>query len=347
MIQAALTSTTQDFLDIYDITNNMVFMKDGSAAVALQVSAMNFSLLAEEEQDAVIYAYAALLNSLNYPIQINIQSKTKDATVYLDLLKTQEDEVSSIDKKRRIARYRAFVGQLIQERNVLDKKFYVVIPAAPLELGIVPPQSFLPGATPFDITTIEKSVLLEKAAGILSPRVDHLIGQFSRIGLFARQIDTQEIIQNFYANYNPEAVEGQQITDSSDYTTSLVQASLFASSLQNRQQTMGQFSHPTSTENPGAHSINQPTPADPTNPADQTDLTSPVDLADPIDSSIPVDQTITAESAPTSPPQPVTDQLVADQPPADLPIAPPAPPTPPAPSTPPTTYSLPPLAEIT
>lgn len=241
MPQPAITSTTQDFLDIFDITNNMVFMKDGSAAAIMLVSAMNFSLLAEEEQDAVIYAYAALLNSLNFQVQINIQSKTKDATAYLDLLKTQEDEASSSEKRKRIGRYREFVGQLIQERNVLDKKFYVVVPAAALELGIVPPQSLLPGTANFDINTIEKSTLLEKAAGVLGPRIDHLVGQFNRIGLFARPLTTQEIIQNFYSNYNPEAVEGQQITDSSDYTTPIVQASMFNASMQNRQQTIAQF----------------------------------------------------------------------------------------------------------
>jgi hypothetical protein len=241
MPQPAITSTTQDFLDIYDITNNMVFMKDGSAAAIMLVSAMNFSLLAEEEQDAVIYAYAALLNSLNFQVQINIQSKTKDATAYLDLLKVREDEASSADKRKRIGRYREFVGQLIQERNVLDKKFYVIVPAAALELGIVAPQSLLPGTANFDISTIEKSTLLEKAAGILGPRIDHLVGQFNRIGLFGRPLTTQEIIQNFYSNYNPEAVEGQQITDSGDYTTPMVQASMFNASMQNRQQTIAQF----------------------------------------------------------------------------------------------------------
>ena len=252
MSQPAITSTTQEFLDIYDITNDMVFMKDGSAAAILLVSAMNFSLLAEEEQDAVIYAYAALLNSLNFQIQINIQSKTKDATAYLELLKVQEDEAASPDKKRRIGRYREFVGELIQERNVLDKKFYVVIPAQPVELGIITPQSILPGGAKLDVSTIDKNILLEKAAGILQPRVDHLIGQFNRIGLYARRFATQEIIQNYYVNYNPEAVEGQQITDTNDYTTPLVQASVFGASVKNRQQVIQQFTHDLAEAEKGA-----------------------------------------------------------------------------------------------
>ncbi len=253
----AITSTTQDFLDIYDITNNFVIMKDGSVSAVLSVFAMNFSLLAEEEQDAVIYAYAALLNSLNYPIQINIQSKTKDATKYLELLRKQQEKASTREKAARIARYQEFVGQLIQERNVLDKKFYVIIPANPIEMGIMAPQSFLPdvtGKNAFDISTIERSVILEKAANVLDPRVTHLIGQFNRIGLYATQLPTQEIIQNFYANYNPESTEGQQLVDSSDYATPLVRASVFNTGIRSINQSETSASQPTEQSVPSVDS---------------------------------------------------------------------------------------------
>ena len=219
-------STTQKYLDIYDITNNFVILKTGFVSFVLSVSAMNFGLLAEAEQDAVIYTYASLLNSLNYPVQIVIQSQTKDVTDYLNLLKQQETEASSDQKRERIARYRQFVSQLIKERNVLDKKFYVVGSATPSELGLITADSVLPGKTEFDITKFEKSVILEKTESVLDPRRDHLISQFARIGLFARQLNTQEIIRIFYTSYNPEASEGQEVTDTQQYTTPLVRASL-------------------------------------------------------------------------------------------------------------------------
>ena len=72
-----ISSTTQKFLDIFDITNDVVVLRDGTVSMLLIISAMNFGLLAEQEQDAIIYSYAALLNSLNFPIQIIINSKTK------------------------------------------------------------------------------------------------------------------------------------------------------------------------------------------------------------------------------------------------------------------------------
>jgi hypothetical protein len=224
--QNALTSTTQQFLDIYDITNDLVILKSGAASLVLTVTAMNFGLLAEEEQDAIIYGYAGLLNSLNYSIQIVIRSQTKDVTSYLNSLKVKEDETINRLRKDQIRKYREFVADLVQERNVLDKKFYVVIPATALELGLITTQSVLPGVKSPDISTFDRSLILERAKNLLEPKRDHLIAQFGRIGLFSRQVKTQELIQLFYTIYNPESSDGQKMTDSSNYTTALVEGSL-------------------------------------------------------------------------------------------------------------------------
>ena len=220
-----ISSTTQKFLDIFDITSNLVVLRDGTVSMVLLISAMNFGLLAEQEQDSIIYAYAALLNSLNFPIQIVVNSKTKDATAYLQLLDNQIQKTGSQEKKELIKRYQSFVARLIKERNVLDKKFYVVIPAMPIEVGMLSVQTVLPGNQQPELTEEQKASVIEKAIGILESRRDHLIAQFNRIGLYARQLTTQEIIEVFYNNYNPGAYEGQQITDSQAYATAVVKAS--------------------------------------------------------------------------------------------------------------------------
>ncbi len=226
MSDNSINSTTQEFLDVYDITNDMVILKDGVVSIIMQIGTMNFSLLAEQEQDAIMYTYGALLNSLNFPIQINIQSNVKDASRYLRLLDNQIKESKSRAKSQLIAEYREFVANLIYERNVLEKKFFVVVPTNAAEMGLYTAESVLPGKTKFDINNHEKTVLVEKASAILDPRRDHLIAQFNRVGLFARQLDTQEIIQNFYVNYNPESTEGQEVANSDSYTTPIVRASL-------------------------------------------------------------------------------------------------------------------------
>lgn len=236
MTENILHSTTQKFLDIFDITNNMVILKDGTCSLIIQVDAMNFGLLAEEEQDSIMYSYAGLLNSLNYPIQIIVHSQTKDVTGYLQILKDQEDQTQSRTQQQRIRRYREFVSNLIRERNVLDKKFYVAISATAIELGIMTPQSILPGQS--NTTTIspdQRTAVIEKARNLLEPKRDHLLAQFARIGLFARQLATQEIIQFFYVSYNPEAAEGQQIADTSNYTTPMVTAGVEGATMNNAQ----------------------------------------------------------------------------------------------------------------
>src|SRR3989339_336757 len=99
-----IISTTQDHLPVHDIQENLVVLKNGSAAMVIETSAVNFGLLSQEEQDAIIYAYAALLNSLNFPIQILIRSERKDITAYLDLLIQAEKKQSSIKKRDWIRR---------------------------------------------------------------------------------------------------------------------------------------------------------------------------------------------------------------------------------------------------
>lgn len=308
MSDNAISSTTQEFLDVYDITNNMTILKDGTVSMILRIGTMNFSLLAEQEQDAIIYTYGALLNSLNYPIQINIQSQTKDATKYLRLLDEQTQKASSPNKANLIKKYRNFVSQLIRERNVLEKKFFIVIPASPGEMGLIAPKNVLPGQTTFDIRSVEKTVLLEKAANILEPRRDHLISQCNRLGLFAEQLQTQEIIQNFYINYNPEAQEGQEITNSESYKTPLVRASFSRNPMQDVNNATPQATTPPA---PAAAPVNQVSQAAPQTEAapempvpGQVLSPDPNLVAEPATTQAPVAPTTDPTQAPTMPTTP-------------------------------------------
>ncbi len=323
MAQTIIDSTTQQFLDIHDITNDMVIMKNGTAAVIVSVDAMNFGLLAEEEQDAVMYAYAGLLNSLNYPIQIVIRSQTKDVTGYLGLLKEQEDKATLRINQQRISRYREFVANLIHERNVLDKKFFVVVPASNLELGLLTAGTVVPGAKAFDISSVEKTVIIEKAKNLLEPKKDHLISQFARIGLYSRQLQTQEIIQLFYVSYNPEAAEGQGIDESKSYTTPLVQASLEGYQMNDATTAMPAQAAPTQ---PAPVSPMSSSPAvEPTTPTSPMP-TSPIPVQEiPVMPTTPATPTMpTPPTMPTMPAMPtVPSPVMPMTPPASEPMVPP------------------------
>lgn len=116
------------------------------------------------------------------------------------------------------------MSELVKERRILDKKFYVVIPYKGTSVDV---QSKLPqikkksGPAPLD-----RAYILERALTDLEPKRDHLLAQFGRIGLLARQLNTQELIQLLYTIYNPGSYEGQKMSDTRSYTTAVVEASL-------------------------------------------------------------------------------------------------------------------------
>lgn len=222
--QGQLASTSQQYLEIVDITNDLLVMKDGSTAVVLEVSAINFGLLSEPEQDAIIYAYAALINSLSFPIQIAIISRPKDVTSYLEYVDEQFQQAASELRRQQIANYRQFVSNLITEQNVLDKNFYVILPLSAIELGITdavnPVRQVFPNDKP---AQFDKNSVIQRSVNTLGPRRDHMISQFSRFGLRAQQLNTKELIQLFYLMYNRQSSEGIKVVDTKEYTTAVIQ----------------------------------------------------------------------------------------------------------------------------
>ncbi len=274
-------STTQLFLDLYDITNDLIILGDGATSLVISVSAMNFGLLSEGEQDATIYAYAALLNSLSFPIQIVIRSQPKDVTAYIKTIQDMEDTTTNPTYRQKIKEYREFVQALVQDQNVLDKKFYIVIPLSAVEMGLTT-QSVVPGAKNKPLSSFEKNYIIEKAKTNLIPRKDHLIDQLARIGLYSRQLTTQELIQMLYSSYNPESFEGLKVTDTSHYTTPLVQAKI-----------QGDFMMDTTTPVP-----NMAPPA--TEPSVPSMTTAPTGMTQPPIQSFTPAQTVMP--APTMPP---------------------------------------------
>lgn len=195
-----ITSTTQDHLDIETITNDLVVLKDGSAALVLEVSAINFGLLSEDEQEATIYAYGQLLNSLTFPIQIIIASKQKDISDYLELLNQQLQKTTSPLIRDQLVKYQEFVRSVVRQGNVLDKKFYISLPFSFLELGIASSLKSVSKRQKAPSRPIPD--IVSRATTVLSPKRDHLVRLLARIGLISRQLTTPELIQLFFDFYN-------------------------------------------------------------------------------------------------------------------------------------------------
>lgn len=217
-----IRATTQQQIPLEDIQDDIFILKDGSCGVILSVTALNFSLLSEEEQEATIYAYSALLNSLTFPIQIVIRSKRKDISSYLASLMEEEERQQNPLLKDQIKKYRKFIEEMVKKNNVLDKDFYVVIPCTALELGA--PQALIGSLKPSKTgLPFPKNYILEKARINLAPKTEHLIRQLARIGLFAKKLNSQELVSLFYEIYNPNQAERQKISLDNQYDFPLVQ----------------------------------------------------------------------------------------------------------------------------
>lgn len=221
--QSPIRASTQQHLPIEDIRDDLVILKNGGACLIIQTTAVNFMLLSESEQDALIYAYAALLNSLTFPVQMVIRSKRMDISHYIQRLKEQEYKQTNPALKAQTARYREFVISVIEENNVLDKRFYLVIPFSPQELGIKAVGALF-GKTGIPYS---KQYIIDKAKTSLLPKRDHLLRQLNRLGLRGEHLTAQQLIELFYDIYNPTTVGAQKLaTAIADYQTPLVAASV-------------------------------------------------------------------------------------------------------------------------
>lgn len=196
-----IRSSTQKFIEIEDIDKNIVMFSDGSCVAVLSIKSVNFELLSEKEQEALIYAYAGFLNSLSFPIQILVRTQRKDISSYLHQLEEQEKNQKNPKLQSSIRSYRIFVSRMVRERNVLDKKFYIIIPLSSVELGKSPSLIF---GTKQQGLPYPKDYIFEKALNILTPKSDQIIRLAGRMGLKAKQLTTDQLIELFFSIYNPE-----------------------------------------------------------------------------------------------------------------------------------------------
>lgn len=218
-------ATTQDHLDIEDVRDDIVLLKSNNATAVLQTTAVNFDLLSEGEQDSMIFAYASLLNSLSFPIQVVVRTKRMDVSNYLYRIQEAKNRATNDSIATQIDLYEAFIEDLVSKNQVLDKRFYVVVPYIGLDFSQIKGGfSHLFGRR---VEHIDRGALLEKAKSNLEPKIEHLSKQFARIGIKVVRLNTEELVELFYDLYNPEVAREQKAAlGTREYTTPLVEPSI-------------------------------------------------------------------------------------------------------------------------
>lgn len=176
-------ATTQSFTGIKEIEGDIILFQGGNACLIFEITATNFQLLSAQEQEGKIFAFASLLNSLSFPIQIIIRSKKLDVTSYLKLLDLEVSKNSGNKLGEQIKKYKNFVAELVKTNTILDKRFYIVLSYSGLEN---------PKASDFKTA----------AASSLHTRAGSIQNQLSRLNLKSKILGDEQLVELFYDLYN-------------------------------------------------------------------------------------------------------------------------------------------------
>jgi pyruvate kinase len=207
---------TQSFLKIAEIKSDTVVVDDGSLRAIVAVSSTNFDLKSQDEQNSIIYNFQRFLNSLDFSIQILMQSRKMEIGSYLEKLKHLAEKQTNELLRVQTSEYVEFISRLIENASIMNKNFYVIVP-----LG----DSIFPKAAGFFSRVLgkgkEKEITqkienFEKAKEKLDNRVVSLTANLSGIGIRAQKLKTEEIIQLYYNSYNFDAaplIDPKQLKD--------------------------------------------------------------------------------------------------------------------------------------
>lgn len=205
---------TQQFVDIEEIKNSVVILKNGGLRRVLMVSGINFDLKSEEEQNSILFGYQKLLNSLDFSLQIVIHSRKLNINRYLENLGAKKAEETNGSIKNQIDEYVQFVKSLVEMNEVMAKNFFVIIPyesaSSSLSLGkaggVLSSLGFGKKKN-----SVEEQETLDQKIFQLEQRTDSIIGGLTQIGLRAVALNDEELMELFYNLYNPRTTEKKDI----------------------------------------------------------------------------------------------------------------------------------------
>lgn len=212
--------SVQRYLDFAAVHDDTLILKNGGLRAVLEVSSINFNLKSEEEQNAIIYSYQRYLNALNFPVQILIKSRKLDIDLYLENLKDKMRHQQNELLKRQMAEYIEYISKLVEYADIMEKKFYVVIPQNPPRAekkGFL--QSFWEKIHPDDKVEdiIRRRQEFKTLKTGLDERINVVTTGLENCGLSVKKLDTQKVIELFYQSYNPQLAREEKLAAVHDY----------------------------------------------------------------------------------------------------------------------------------
>ena len=203
---------TQQFVDIAEIKNGIVILKNGGMRRVLMVSGINFDLKSEEEQGIVLYAFQNFLNMLDFSMQFVIHSRKMNIDAYLENLKKREEQEENELLRNQISEYSEFIKSFVEQNAVMAKTFFVVVPYDPIQITGV--ATDLLSGLKFWEKKKEKNKKDEdgeQKAIQLNQRTEQVTDGLNQIGLRAVALNNEELIELFYNYYNPAKIERKEL----------------------------------------------------------------------------------------------------------------------------------------
>lgn len=203
---AANNARTQDFVPIKEIRDNVVIQKTGQMVMILLASSVNFALKSSDEQQAILQQFQQFLNTLDFSLQIHMQSRRLNVEPYLAVLAQLEDKQDNDLMRIQLKEYIEFIRSFTADVDVMSKNFFVVVPytAAKVNLGkglgIFSPGSGA-GGSMSDANFAEYRTQLEQ-------RVSLITEGLARLGVRTIVLGKDELVELYYHIYNPSDSTG-------------------------------------------------------------------------------------------------------------------------------------------
>jgi type IV secretory pathway VirB4 component len=197
-----LGNPTQSFLKFSEIRDDTIIMQDGTLRAILTVSSTNFDLKSEEEQNALIYSYQRFLNSLEFHVQIILQSRKMDIGEYTGKLKTMAERQTNELLRMQTTEYIEFIDRLVESANVMNKNFYVVVP---YDLSITPAAGGIFNKI-FGTGKVKQIQAKQQSFAEYGKQLDErtasVASNLGSAGLRVVRLNTDQLIELVYNSYN-------------------------------------------------------------------------------------------------------------------------------------------------
>jgi len=213
---ATASKTTQEFVPIKEIRDGVVVLNDGSLRALVLASSLNFALKSNDEQNSIIFQFQNFLNSLDFSVQIFVQSKRLDIRPYVALLEDRYKQQNIELMKVQTREYIEFIKTFVDNSSIMTKSFFVVIPYSPTTIntsknplgGIGGVKEIFGGkkGTPAQKTAQTNSEF-EEYRSQLEQRVGVVEQGLTRCGIRVAELGTEEVVELFYKIFNPGDTE--------------------------------------------------------------------------------------------------------------------------------------------